>query len=71
MVTLSNSSLGKPSQKNSNYNYFSMKTQILKNVDVDDANSTGNTTNEFKKDGFDGDDTKLTGNTHSERRKEY
>ena len=68
MVTLSNSDLGKPSQKNSNYNYFSMKTQILKNVDGDDTNSTGNTSNEFIKD-VDGDDTNLTGNTSSERRK--
>ena len=71
MVTLSDSDLGKPSQKIAITVIFSIKTQILRNADVDDANSTGNTTNEFKKDDFDGDDTKLTGNTHSERRKEY
>ena len=41
----------------------------MKNVDIDDANSTRNIINEFKKDDFDGDDTKSTGNTHSERRK--
>ena len=61
------SNLGKPAKKNSNHNYFD-ETQVVKNVDGNDTNSTGNTSSGFIKD-VDGDDTHITGNTSNERRK--